>query len=33
MREVMKLRGSVDVVAAGTIPENAKKIADERTWD
>jgi hypothetical protein len=29
----MKLRGSVDVVAAGTIPENAKKIADERTWD
>jgi phenylacetate-CoA ligase len=33
MREVMKLRGSVDVVASGTIPENAKKIADERTWD
>jgi phenylacetate-CoA ligase len=33
MREVMKLRGSVDVVAAGTIPENAKKISDERKWD
>src|SRR2546430_1783636 len=33
IREVMKLRGSVDVVAGGTIPENAKKIADERTWD
>jgi phenylacetate-CoA ligase len=33
IREVMKLRGSVDVVAAGTIPENAKKISDERTWD
>jgi phenylacetate-CoA ligase len=33
IREVMKLRGSVDVVAAGTIAENAKKIADERTWD
>ena len=33
IREVMKLRGSVDVVAAGTIPEGAKKISDERTWD
>jgi len=33
IREVMKLRGSVDVVTAGTIAENAKKIADERTWD
>jgi phenylacetate-CoA ligase len=33
MREVMKLRGSVDVVASGTIPENAKKISDERKWD
>jgi phenylacetate-CoA ligase len=33
IREVMKLRGSVDVVASGTIPEDAKKIADERTWD
>jgi phenylacetate-CoA ligase len=33
IRDVMKLRGSVDVVAAGTIPENAKKISDERKWD
>src|SRR5712691_8587020 len=33
IREVMKLRGSVDVVAGGTIPENSKKIADLRTWD
>ena len=33
IRDVMKLRGSVDVVAAGTIPDGAKKIADERTWD
>ena len=33
IRDVMKLRGSVDVVAVGTIPENAKKISDERTWD
>jgi phenylacetate-coenzyme A ligase PaaK-like adenylate-forming protein len=33
IRDVMKLRGSVDVVAGGTIPDGAKKIADERTWD
>jgi phenylacetate-CoA ligase len=33
IRDVMKLRGAVEVVAAGTIPEGAKKIADERTWD
>jgi phenylacetate-CoA ligase len=32
VRDVMKLRGTVDVVPAGTIPEGAKKIADERTW-
>ena len=33
IRDVMKLRGSVSVVPAGTIPEGAKKILDERTWD
>jgi phenylacetate-coenzyme A ligase PaaK-like adenylate-forming protein len=33
IRDVMKLRGSVDVVPAGTIPGNAKKIDDRRTWD
>jgi phenylacetate-CoA ligase len=33
IREVMKLRGSVDVVATGTIVDGAKKINDERTWD
>jgi phenylacetate-CoA ligase len=33
IRDVMKLRGAVDVVAAGVIPENAKKISDERKWD
>ena len=33
IRDVMKLRGSVDVVDGGTIPENSKKIADLRTWD
>jgi phenylacetate-CoA ligase len=33
IRDVMKLRGAVEVVGAGTIAETAKKIADERTWD
>jgi phenylacetate-CoA ligase len=33
IRDVMKLRGGVEVVAAGAIPEGAKKITDERTWD
>ncbi|MEX2145496.1 MAG: phenylacetate--CoA ligase family protein, partial [Candidatus Rokuibacteriota bacterium] len=32
-RDVMKLRGGVDVVATGTIADNAKKIIDERKWD
>ena len=30
IREVMKVRGNVDVVAAGTLPEQGKKISDER---
>jgi len=29
----MKLRGTVEIVQAGSIPEGAKRIADERTWD
>jgi phenylacetate-CoA ligase len=33
IRDVMKLRGSVAVVGAGTIPDNAKKVSDERKWD
>jgi phenylacetate-CoA ligase len=33
IRDVMKLRGTVEVVAPGTIPENVKKISDERKWD
>ena len=33
IRDVMKLRGSVDIVAAGTIPDGAKKIDDQRKWD
>jgi phenylacetate-CoA ligase len=32
IRDVMKLRGTVDVVPPGTIPDGAKKISDERTW-
>ncbi len=33
IREVMKLRGEVEIVPTGTIPEGAKKILDERKWD
>ncbi len=33
IRDVMKLRGGVDIVPAGTIPDGAKKIDDRRTWD
>jgi len=33
IQEVMHLRGEVRVVPPGTIPEGAKKIADERTWE
>jgi phenylacetate-CoA ligase len=33
IRDVMKLRGAVEIVATGTIPDNAKKIADMRTWE
>ena len=33
IRDIMKLRGSVEVVPAGTIDAAAKKIDDRRTWD
>lgn len=33
IRDVMKLRGAVAVVPAGTIADNAKKVSDERKWD
>jgi phenylacetate-CoA ligase len=33
IRDIMKLRGVVDVVGAGVIPDNAKKISDERKWE
>jgi phenylacetate-CoA ligase len=33
VREVMKVRGDVQFVPKGTIPEGAKKIDDQRTWE
>jgi phenylacetate-CoA ligase len=33
IRDVMKLRGSVEIVAPGAIAEGAKKITDQRRWD
>jgi phenylacetate-CoA ligase len=33
IRDVMKLRGEMRVVAPGTIPANAKRIDDRRTWN
>jgi phenylacetate-CoA ligase len=33
IRDVMKVRGEVQLVPKGTIPEGAKKIEDQRTWE
>lgn len=33
IRDVLKMRGEVDFVPKGTIPEGAKKIEDQRTWE
>jgi phenylacetate-CoA ligase len=33
IRDVMKVRGDVQFAPKGTIPEGAKKIEDQRTWD
>jgi len=33
IRDVMKIRGDVQCVPKGTIPEGAKKIEDQRTWE
>jgi phenylacetate-CoA ligase len=33
IRDVMKLRGEVEVVPAGAIPAGAKKIDDQRKWE
>jgi phenylacetate-CoA ligase len=33
IRDVMKLRGVADIVPAGSIPDNGKKITDQRTWE
>jgi phenylacetate-CoA ligase len=32
-RDVMKLRGGVEIVPLGTLAEGAKKITDARKWD
>lgn len=33
IREVLKLRGEVEIVPTGAIPQEAKKIDDQRKWD
>ena len=33
IRDVMKIRGDVEFVSNGVIPEGAKKIEDQRTWE
>jgi phenylacetate-CoA ligase len=33
IRDVMKVRGEVQFVPKGTIPDAAKKIDDQRTWE
>ena len=33
IRDVMKVRGNVEFVPKGTVPEGGKKIEDQRTWD
>jgi phenylacetate-CoA ligase len=33
IRDVMKVRGNVEFVSTGAIPEGAKKIEDRRTWE
>jgi phenylacetate-CoA ligase len=33
IRDVMKVRGDVQFVPRGTIPEGARKIEDQRTWE
>ena len=33
IRDVMKVRGEVEFVSKGTIPDGAKKIEDRRTWE
>ncbi|MBA4392748.1 MAG: phenylacetate--CoA ligase [Desulfobacca sp.] len=33
IREMMRLRGEVQFVPSGTIPEDVKKIVDNRAWD
>jgi phenylacetate-CoA ligase len=33
IRDVMKVRGDIQFIPKGTLPEGAKKIEDQRTWE
>jgi phenylacetate-CoA ligase len=33
IRDVMKVRGEIQFVPKGSIPEEARKIEDHRTWE
>jgi phenylacetate-CoA ligase len=33
VRDIMKVRGEVQFVPKGTIPDGGKKIEDQRTWE
>lgn len=33
LRDGLRLRGEVEIVPAGTLPPDAKRIVDQRTWD
>jgi len=33
LQDAVRLRGTVEIVPAGTLPADAKKIVDQRTWD
>jgi phenylacetate-coenzyme A ligase PaaK-like adenylate-forming protein len=33
IRDVMKVRGEVQFVSKGSIPEGARKIENQRTWE
>jgi hypothetical protein len=33
IRDVIKVRGNVQFIPRGTIPDGAKKIEDQRTWE
>ena len=33
IKQVLKVRAELEVVPPGAIPQDARKIRDERTWD